>query len=340
MRILALSPGMHYSGAPLMLFNLLASLVDECSITIVSLVQDEGPLAATCRAMGMEVCGPDIGGRRFDVCLCNTILASHAVVQLSAMVPAVWWIHEPAFGLNYVYGRSVNMAAFETARRVVFPTLWQAQTLYGPWLRPGGWEVVPSGILPPDVDPPPAPDDEPRRRFTLAQVGSLCERKGPDLTVKAVDLLDDDDVRVLFIGESAKNYQLEIPERRRGDFAFLGEQDKAGVVAHLKRADAFILPTRDDLIPLVVLEAMHYRKPVLTSDFGPIPETVIHGRTGLLSPVGDHHVLAGNIAMLKRDPALGARLAADAHALYRRKHGFEQHRASMLRILRDVAGGG
>lgn len=339
MHILALTPGLHFSGAPLMLFNLLASIKDECRVTIVSLVKDEGPLADVCRAMGMDVTGPDIANKRFDVCLCNTILASHAVVQLAPSVPTAWWIHEPAFGVNYIFSRSVNTAAFAMAQRIIFPTAWQARSVYGPWLQPGNWEVVPSGILPPDVDPPPAPDDEPRRRFTLVQVGSINERKGSDLSIKALDLLNDPEIRLIFVGEETPGARPAVPERRRGDVFFTGPQDKAGVVAHLKRADAFILPTRDDLIPLVTLEAMHYRKPVLTSDFGPIPETIVHGRTGLLSPVGDHHVLAGNIAMLKRDPALGARLAADAHALYRRKHGFAEHRAAMLRILRDLAAG-
>lgn len=340
MNILALTPGLSHTGAPLMLYNLLAALQGECRITLCSLTGEHGPLAEEIRAAGLELSGPDIGGRSFDVCLCNTVLTSRNVVELSRSLPVVWWIHEPASGLNHFLGNAANTAAFAAATRIVFPTRWQAERVYGPWLRRDNWEVVPSAVRPPE-DPGPPPFSSSPDRFTLVHLGTVEPRKGQDLTMQAVALLGDAGVHVHFVGAlTAQGEALAraVPSGLRERLTFTGPLPPAAAASCLKAADAVVLPTRDDLIPLTVLEAMHYGRPVLTSDFGPIPELVRHGRTGLLSPVDDHRVLAGNIAMLRRDPTLAATLGLQGQAEYRRRPSFSEHAAAMLRVLREAAG--
>ena len=61
-------------------------------------------------------------------------------------------------------------------------------------------------------------------------------------------------------------------------------------------AQAFVLASFAEGLPVVIMEAMALGRPVLATPVGGIPELVIPGRTGWLTPAGDEESLA--LAML------------------------------------------
>lgn len=69
-----------------------------------------------------------------------------------------------------------------------------------------------------------------------------------------------------------------------------------------RNADALVLPTRGDCMPLVVLEAMASGLPVIATRVGAIPEQVDHGGTGLLVAPGDRRALATAVRALLDAP--------------------------------------
>jgi glycosyltransferase involved in cell wall biosynthesis len=78
----------------------------------------------------------------------------------------------------------------------------------------------------------------------------------------------------------------------------------------LAAADIFAMPTFEDPCPVAFLEAMAMGKPVIAIESGGIPELVDHGKTGLLSPVGDAEQLVGNISALLDDPVRRSEMGA------------------------------
>jgi glycosyltransferase involved in cell wall biosynthesis len=52
-------------------------------------------------------------------------------------------------------------------------------------------------------------------------------------------------------------------------------------------SDYFILPTYHEAMPMTILEALSYGKPVLTTPVGSIPEVIETGKNGMLFPPGD-----------------------------------------------------
>lgn len=74
------------------------------------------------------------------------------------------------------------------------------------------------------------------------------------------------------------------------------------VAALYREASVFCLPTRLDPAPAVLLEAMSYQLPVVTTAMGALPEFVLEGETGRLVPPGDVHALARTLADLLADP--------------------------------------
>lgn len=65
-----------------------------------------------------------------------------------------------------------------------------------------------------------------------------------------------------------------------------------------READAFVLPTRADCSPIVLLEAMASGLPVVATRVGAIPEQVEDGVSGLLVEPGDRSALAAAVRKL------------------------------------------
>jgi glycosyltransferase involved in cell wall biosynthesis len=339
MKILAVSHDLERTGAPTALLRLLVALRHEHEITVVSRIKATGPLAAEFEAHGIAVAA-GAAPSQHDLILCNTIATWDIVLQSRQLKkPVLWWIHEGVSGIRLMQGGNYDPAAFAAASLVVFPTGWQARAVYARWLAKARWTVAAMGVPAPQRRPAEGPRAA-ADAFVLAQVGTVNRRKGVDLTLSAVRHLDDPSIQVRFIGDRDPGFDPGIMADEAARFVERGVLAHEAVLDEVTGCDALILPTRDDLIPLSVIEAMMLGLPVLTSDFGPIPETVRQGRTGLLSPVGDHRVLAGNIAMLRRDPELRRTLGEAGRELALRKHGFDAHLAAMREAIDRAARNG
>lgn len=66
----------------------------------------------------------------------------------------------------------------------------------------------------------------------------------------------------------------------------------------LQMCDAYILPSYVEGLPLSIIEAMTYGKPILATPVGAIPEIVSHGKNGLLFNPGDEEGIANSINTL------------------------------------------
>lgn len=107
--------------------------------------------------------------------------------------------------------------------------------------------------------------------------------------------------------------------------------------------DFLVLPSREEGLSNVILEAMAAQLAVLASDVGGNPELIEHGRTGLLFASDDPIALAANLQELSSDSDLRQRLgsAAREHAQqhYSLQALVEQTQAVYRRVLGAQSGG-
>ena len=82
------------------------------------------------------------------------------------------------------------------------------------------------------------------------------------------------------------------------------QPNDARLIALYASCDVLVLPTKADLVPWAVLEAMAMQLPVVSTGVGAIPEIVVHDVTGFIVPAGDAEALANAIAGLLSDPDL------------------------------------
>ncbi len=80
---------------------------------------------------------------------------------------------------------------------------------------------------------------------------------------------------------------------------FLGKQEAVEEI--LSVADLFLMPSETESFGLSALEAMACRLPTITSNAGGIPEIVLEGKTGFMSPVGDVNAMAANAIHILED---------------------------------------
>jgi len=79
-----------------------------------------------------------------------------------------------------------------------------------------------------------------------------------------------------------------------------------------ERAAVVVFPSRQEGLPVALLEAMAHGCPVVATRVGGIPQLVEDGRSGLLVPPRDPAALRGAIEALLADPGLGRRLGDEA----------------------------
>jgi glycosyltransferase involved in cell wall biosynthesis len=150
-----------------------------------------------------------------------------------------------------------------------------------------------------------APVNGIEEKIVIGTVGRLTAIKGQDVLLRAFAELAHmrDDVFLVLLGEGEMRGELEETARRLGVYKvvkFLGwRPDVAAVMASF---DIFCLPSLNEGMGKVVVEAMAMGLPVVASNVGGIKDLVRDGQSGLLVPPGDASALSGALAALCREP--------------------------------------
>ncbi len=179
----------------------------------------------------------------------------------------------------------------------------------------------------------------------LLFVGRLAGVKGLPVLFEALAGLSrpHPDLRVTLIGDGPERAQLEREAAARGlsgivEFAGYRSQDE--VARALQDTDIFVLPSFAEGVPVVLMEALAARVPVIASRVAGIPELVEDGVSGLLVPPGDAGALAAAIATLADDPARRKRMGEAGRARVIADFNIEREAAWLAELFRAYAGSG
>lgn len=214
------------------------------------------------------------------------------------------------------------------------------------WLDPAHWRriaVVRCGLDAAYLGSRPEPEASAPAGSLLVCVGRLCEQKGQHLLIEALALLAHRgvDVRLRLVGDGPMRAELEAAAADRGvddRVEFTGNASAEAVRAHLLEARAMVLPSFAEGLPVVLMEAMALRRPVITTFIAGIPE-LVDSDCGWVVPAGDVEGLARAMAeALLAEPAA---LAAKGEAGRRRvleSHDIDRIAADLLgRFSSDTA---
>lgn len=199
-------------------------------------------------------------------------------------------------------------------------------------LNPGRCEVVPNGAdLRLYEEYRPAFVRDPKKTFQLVSVGRLHPMKGYRFLLEAMAFLNDPAIELDILGEGDEEVELRKMAHNLGiesTVNFRGHVENPE--NYLKKADCFVLVSvSHEGSPFVLAEAMAAGLPLVTSDYGPLPEINIHNETGLVVPMCDSKGLAGAIRLLQGQPEVACRMGAAGR---KRSALYDQHQmvAKML----------
>jgi len=180
------------------------------------------------------------------------------------------------------------------------------------------------------IDPLPfdLPFDVERKRQELDLTGKgpivgigarLVDQKAHHYLIDAVALLQTrlPDLVLLIVGDGARRPDLEAQVQNLGmarHVRFIGERLDYHEV--LRCFDIFALSSTWEGLPMVILEAMAARCPIVSTAVGGIPGTLTDGESASLVPPADPAALADAIEELWREPDRRASYADAARAIF------------------------
>jgi len=121
---------------------------------------------------------------------------------------------------------------------------------------------------------------------TFLFVGQIIPRKGINFLLEACSLLRQqgyDDYTVIIVGEGSQRNELEKYSQEyslQNHVQWIGSVDYSHLSSYFHKADVFILPTLEDVWGMVILEAMAFGKPILSSKWAGASELIIDGDNG------------------------------------------------------------
>lgn len=367
LRILVVTHNLNYEGAPWFIFELARHLSRQPGVSVRVISPQDGPMRAAFTAAGLPVDVVDVTGAlkatdaeafastlttataglpwaETDLLVANTMVsfwAIHAAHQ--AGKPSLLYVHESAairrfFEPILAPGLfPVVEAAFRLATRVVF-TADSSRAVFDYLGGRGNFALLPSWVDASRVEAFAAAHTPAalRRKHGLdpeavlvVNIGSLCERKGQHIFIRAVDLLHSElrftypgkKIQFLMVGARPGLYLETLKEEidRLGLNAtalFLPETGEVFDFYHL--ADVFTCTSFEESFPRVLLESAAFGKLIVSTNVNGIAEMLAPDEAWLIPP-GDRYRLAEAIKL-----ALAAHFSGD-------RSRPEKARASVLR---------
>ncbi len=175
-------------------------------------------------------------------------------------------------------------------------------------------------------------------RKRLLFVGRLAAVKGVPVLFAALQkvLEKHPGLHLTLIGDGPERKALEEQARAMGlrdVTSFLGFQSQDDVAAALAEHDLFVLPSFAEGVPVVLMEAMAARLPVVATAVGGVGELVEHGSSGLIVPPGDIDALAKALDVLLGDATRGQAMGKIGAAKVARDFDSRQEAARLATLL-------
>ncbi len=107
-------------------------------------------------------------------------------------------------------------------------------------------------------------------------------------------------------------------------------------IAYLKNADVFVFPTHNDCFPLVLLEAMQFGLPIISTFEGGVPSIVVDGETGMLISHKNDLKLADTMERFIRKPDEGVRMGQAGRKRYEEMFTMPVFENNFINILQQA----
>ena len=176
-------------------------------------------------------------------------------------------------------------------------------------------------------------------------LSNLIESKGVYVLLKACEILKEKEIlfHCTYVGgegDISTDEFIESIEKTdlTEDVHYAGKKYGSDKSEIFSKADLFTLPTyySNECLPLVLLEAMQFSLPVVSTFEGGIPDVVEDGKTGFLVPQNDAVALAEKLELLIKDPVLRKEMGELGRKKYETEFTLAAFEARFTTILKEL----
>jgi len=208
---------------------------------------------------------------------------------------------------------------------IIFVSHYDRQLAVNQKLLPTGkaHQVIHNGIAP--LSP-----RKTEERLGVGYIGRFVYQKNPELFLDIAEQLPDQKFVMAGGGELTQTIRDAVKQRGLEDrLTLVGELNHADALEFISKLDVLVMTPRWEGLPLLPLEAMFKKIPIVSTAVGGIPEVIEHRRTGLLSESGEALDMANKVQSLLSNDTLTNTIVDRAHQ--------EAHlRFTQTKMLQDV----
>lgn len=218
-------------------------------------------------------------------------------------------------GIPATWRRKVSLEVYRSAWTVICIS-GKVRELINARMHTGSPAViVPNGVNPDFFSPTASPANNGNPEILV--VGSLLPSKGHELVLQALKTLQPSFplIQCRIIGEGLYRSQFEAMAQGLGlspQVRFIGRQSRGEVAEAMRHCSVFVLPSRNEALGCVYLEAMSCGRPAIACTGQGIDEVIEHGKNGWLIPPDGLTELVDGLSALFGSPELRNRLGAAA----------------------------
>jgi len=352
LRVLVATHNLNFEGAPWFVFELARYLGRQPGVSLRVISPQEGPMRRVFEDAGMPVEVVDLSRALaaaspaeftaalhaavktdwalVDLLVANTMVSFWAVLLArAAQKPALLYVHEST-AVRRFFAPILAPAlfplveeAFRGATRVVF-TADSSRTVFEYLNDRGNFRLLPSWVDVARIDAFAAAHEKSALRrkhgldpgaVLLVNIGSICERKGQHVYIRAAELLREElrhtypsqKIQWVMVGARPGLYldslRQEADLHGLDNVVFLPETGE--IHDFYRLADVFVCTSFEESFPRVLLESAAFRLPIVSTNVNGIAEMLAPDEAWLVPP-GDRYQLAEAVKS-----ALAAHFAAD-----------------------------
>ena len=301
-----------------------------------------------------------IKASKAELVFVNTLLNFPAILAAEhAGIPSIWnpresetWDSYFRFLPDQVAQRAI--AAIGLPRKVVFVAR-ATSAIWSDFDVQGSFEVIHNGI---NLNRFPSRNDAAERvrcrnvlgleagTIAILCVGTLCDRKGQMDLVAAFESLPEaiaKRVHILLVGDDRGRYADAVKDRCHSLLPNAGSGIRffpptETIACFYTAADLFVLSSKVESFPRVILEAMAFGLPIITTPVFGVLEQVVEGENALFYPPGDSRLLATQIEKLVSDEALRLRMSKSSLQRISQMTTFDEMVDAYADICREAVG--
>ena len=178
-------------------------------------------------------------------------------------------------------------------------------------------------------------------KINLLFVGNLLVAKGVDILLEAFALIHEEnsDIGLIFVGDGIeknnlieRSIELGIKEK----VFFYGKVSYEQIPVMMNFSDILILPSIEEGVGRVILEAMSMKLPVIASNVGGIPLVIDNDENGLLFEVGDINAIRSHVLFLISNKVYTDNMTSSAYLKFKKNYDYEVSMNKFLDMYKNI----